>query len=333
MDAKKHRVLFVGAGSIGERHVRCFLATGRVDAGLCEPVDALRNTVAQRYGIGQAWSSVDDALSVAWDAALIATPAHVHIPLARQLAGQGIPVLIEKPLSISLDGVADLAASCAERNLLAAVSYNYRAHPALAAMKAALDDGRFGRIRQLYAVAGQDFAKYRPAYASVYFADPARGGGAIQDAMTHIINMGEWLAGPIDRVCADAAHRHLAEVSVEDTVHVIARHGEVMGAYLLNMYQKPNETSVTAVCERATVRFEVQHSRWRWLEEADGTWHDESFPLERDTWYVCNANAFLDALEGRAASLCSLDEGIRTLRTMLAVRASVQSHAWEAPCL
>lgn len=328
-----HRILIVGTGSIGERHVRCFLATGRVAAGICEPANALREAVALRYGIGEAWSSVEEAISAPWDAALIATPAHTHIPIARKLAGHGIPLLIEKPLSTSLDGVAELATLCEERNILAAVSYNYRAHPAAAAMKAALDSGQFGRINQLYVVQGQEFAKYRPAYASVYFADHAKGGGAIQDALTHLINLGEWLAGPVDTVCADAAHRQLAGVDVEDTVHALARHGDTMASYALNMYQKPNETTVTLVCEKATLRFEVHNSRWRWMEEADTPWHDEDHPLaDRDAWYVRNAHAFLDALEGKAPPLCTLTEGIQTLRTMLAVRAASQSRAWETPC-
>ena len=66
---------------------------------------------------------------------------------------------------------------------MAAVSYNYRAHPALAAMKAALDSGRFGKPKQVYGISGQDIVKYRPAYPDIYFADHAQGGGAIQEAI------------------------------------------------------------------------------------------------------------------------------------------------------
>ena len=37
-----HQTLIIGAGSIGERHLRCFLATGRVQAAFVEPRDELR---------------------------------------------------------------------------------------------------------------------------------------------------------------------------------------------------------------------------------------------------------------------------------------------------
>lgn len=41
--------------------------------------------------------------------------------------------------------------------------------------------------------------------------------------MTHLLNLGEWLASPIDRLTADAAHLALEGVTVEDTVNVLTR--------------------------------------------------------------------------------------------------------------
>ena len=75
------------------------------------------------------------------------------------------------------------------------VAYVYRAHPALMEMKQALDHGRFGRPLQVVAVSGQNFPFYRPAYRQTYYADRATGGGAIQDALTHVVNAAEWLVG------------------------------------------------------------------------------------------------------------------------------------------
>ena len=114
-----------------------------------------------------------------------------------------------------------------QRRATVAVAYVYRSFPALAAMRGALIGGRLGRPVELVAVGGQHFPTYRPAYRQTYYADRATGGGAIQDALTHVLNLGEWLLGPIDRVVADAAHQLLPDVEVEDTVHLLARHGDV----------------------------------------------------------------------------------------------------------
>lgn len=327
--APVHRVLIVGAGSIGERHLRCLRGTGRCEISFVEINDSLRSTIADRYGV-RGHADLDAALAENPTAAVIATPAQTHVPLASKLAERGIHLLIEKPLSTSLDGTDRLRSTIRERNVTAAVAYVYRCHPSLDAMRRAIADGRFGRPVELVAVSGQHFPTYRPAYRSIYYNDHTTGGGAIQDALTHVVNAGEWLVGPIDRLVADTAHQVLDGVAVEDTVHLLARHRDVLASYSLNQHQAPNESTITVVCERGTVRWESHAHRWRWLATPGEPWHDEPLPpLERDTLFIVQANAFLDAVEGRSPVPCSLDEGLQTLRVNLATLASVRSRTWE----
>ena len=324
-----HRILIVGAGSIGERHLRCFGRTGRAITGFCEVNSELRTRIAAAYPSAAAYASVEAAQAENWDAAVIATPANTHIPIARTLVDKGLHLLIEKPLSTSTDGVADLASLAATRGRLAGVAYVHRANPVLSSMRQELASGRFGRPLELVAVCGQHFPAFRPAYREIYYADRSRGGGAIQDALTHIVNVAEWLVGPTTRVLADAEHLALPGVTVEDTVHVLTRHGRVMGSFALNQFQQPNEISLTVVCERGTVRYEPTHCRWRWMTENNGVWHDEAHPpAERDTLFIAQANAFIDAIEGRAPLLCTLEEGLQTLTVNLAMLESSEVESW-----
>jgi predicted dehydrogenase len=322
------RVLIVGAGSIGERHLRCAIQTGRATVSFCEVADALRHTIACRYPVEAAYRNIEDALESTagvWDAAVVATPSHLHIPVALELAGRGIHLLIEKPLSVSTEGVSELASLVRERNAKAAVAYVHRAHPALAGMREAIRSGRFGKPLQLVSISGQNFPAARPAYRTIYFADRAKGGGAIQDALTHSINAAEWLIGPAGRIVADADHQALAGVNVEDTVHLMARHDSVMAAYVLNQYQMPDEFQITVTCEHATLRYEPGTNRWRWMDSPRGQWHDESTgTLERDALFTLQADQFFDCIEGKCEALCTLDEGVQTLRVGLAALRSAE---------
>jgi predicted dehydrogenase len=237
---------------------------------------------------------------------------------------------VEKPLATSLDGVEELARLVRESRRTAAVAYVYRCHPALAAMRAAVADGRFGRPVQIVATCGQDFPLYRPAYREIYYNDRATGGGAVQDALTHVIDAGQWLVGPVDRLVADVDHQVLAGVTVEDTAHVITRHGPVMGSYSLNQHQAPNEVTLTVVGTEGTARFEYHRHRWRWMTEPGGTWTDENRgPLERDELFVRQAGAMLDAVEGGSPPLCSLDEARHALAVNLAILRSAERGEWE----
>lgn len=327
---QRHTVLIIGVGSIGERHLRCFQATGRADVRLVEINPDLRRTVAERYGITQSYGDLDSALQEPPDVAVVATPAQTHIPIATRLAETGVHLLIEKPLSTSEAGIGQLQEIINAKGLVAGVAYVHRAHPLLQAMRQAILEPRFGRPVELVVVTGQNFPTYRPAYRTIYYNNHATGGGAIQDALTHLLNAGEWLIGPIDRLVADAAHQVLEGVEVEDTAHVLARHGGVLASYSLNQHQWPNELTLTVVCEHGAARYEAHAHRWRWMMANEATWHDETIaPLERDTLFIAQASAFLDAVEGVRPPLCSLDEGRQTLRVNLAALASVKTESWQ----
>lgn len=328
--SRRTRILIVGVGSIGERHLRCFAATGRAELSLCELNPALREAIARRYEIAHAFDDFDQGLAARPAAVVICTPAHLHIPLAIRTARAGAHLLIEKPLSTQLAGIDQLRQELAAGKLTAAVAYVYRAHPALAAMREAIAAGRFGQPVEIVASGGQNFPYYRPAYRETYYTDRATGGGAVQDALTHVIDAGQWLVGPVDRLVADVDHKVLSGVAVEDTAHVLARHGQTLGSYSLNQHQAPNESTITVVCTEGTARFEYHRSRWSWMTDPGGQWHEEcADPLERDTLFIRQAEAFLDAMEGRRPPLCSLDEGLQALRVNLAILRSAAQGTWQ----
>lgn len=325
----QHRVLVIGAGSIGERHIRCFLATGRCEVVFVEINETLRRTIAARYSAcGHA--TLEEGIATRPDIAVIATPAHLHVEMATRLAQASVHLLVEKPLSTSEVGIERLVSLVREKKVVAGVAYVYRSHPVLSDMRRAVMSGEFGPPAQIVVVAGQHFPTYRPAYREIYYRDRATGGGAIQDALTHLINAGEWLVGPVTRLVADAAHQVLPGVEVEDTVHVLTRHGSALGSYSLNQHQAPNETSITVICEQGTARFEVHKNSWQCMTSPGGEWKEEiSQPLDRDELFTRQAHLWLDAVEGKHPPTCSLEEGLQTLRVNLAALKSVEAGTWQ----
>ncbi len=324
------RLLVVGGGSIGERHVRCFLQTGRVRVALCDSDARVRDAVASEYGLSETFADFDAALAARPEMAVICTPANLHVPMARQLIDADVPVLIEKPLGTTLAGTDELLKLARVRQVPVAVAYVYRAHPALQAMRDALKSGRFGRPVQLLATSGQHFPFYRPAYREIYYRDRSTGGGAIQDALTHVVNAAEWLVGPVTELVADADHQVLPDVTVEDTVHLIARHSRLLANYSLNQHQPANEGTITVVCDRGMVRFEMHRGRWLWCKTPEEPWHEEpTAPTGRDGLFVRQAESFLAAVDGQAPPLCDLPDGIQTLRVNVAILRSAESRSWE----
>ncbi len=320
----KKNILIIGGGSIGERHVVCFLATGRAEVSLCEISDEVRERVASAHNLSASFASLDEAIAVKPDAAVICAPAHVHMPIASQLIEAGIPVLIEKPLSTSYDDAAEFTRQLAKSGLAAGIAFVYRSHPALQDMhRAIVEKGEFGKVLQISVVAGQHFPFYRPAYREIYFTKHETGGGLIQDMFPHLLNAVEWFAGPMTWVAADADCLALEGIEVEGSLTVIGRHGNAMASYSMNLHQAANETTILIVCEKGTAKFEYTKSHWvATMSPEDEFSVRAEFELERNDMFTNQANAFLDQIEEKSDALCTVEESLSTLKTTLAVLRS-----------
>jgi len=263
-----------------------------------------------------------------YQAVVICTPAPLHVPMARLALKRGMHVLIEKPLSNSLQDVDALLAAGRQAGTATAVAYVFHVYPFLVAAREFIRSGELGPVRQAVMVSGQPFHRLRPAYAKTYYRDHRMGGGAIQDALTHSANWIESVLGPTDSVFCDCAHQVLPGVEVEDTVHVSARNAGVLTSYAMNQFQSPKENAIQFNAERGSVRVEFHNQRWGVLRETDLTWiwHEMRVP-DQDAHFIAQANAFLDQIEGQPARLCTLEAAAQTLRFNLAALASAKADA------
>lgn len=321
----QHSLLVIGCGSIGERHLRCFQKTGRARVAACDTHPELVRKIGTDYAV-EIFSDWQAALARRFDGVVICTPAPFHVAMGTAALEAGSHVLIEKPLSQSLQGIDGLLAARDRVKRTAAVAYTLQSYPILAAAREFLASQPFGPIKQALVTAGQNFPFYRPAYASTYYRDRKMGGGAIQDALTHSVNWVESVIGPTDSVICDCAHQVIPDVEVEDTVHISARsESGALVSYALNQFQSPNENTITFNAARGSVRVEFHHKRWGlWREgDTDWTWQETPVP-DQDTHFTAQANAFLDKVEGRPSPLCSLEAAAQTLRFNLAALASAR---------
>ena len=158
----------VNAAAKGHSDCRCRIDRGTSSALLPEDrPGALVDLRDQSRACGRgsprntsrtSYADLEAALAEHYDAAVIATPAHLHVPMAIRLAEAGVHLLLEKPLSTSMEGIDTLRQVVRDRRLVAAVAYVYRANPVLRAMREAIASGRFGRPVQVVAVSRAAFS-------------------------------------------------------------------------------------------------------------------------------------------------------------------------------
>ena len=135
----------IGLG-FGRAHIPAFQAAGCRVVAVCQRDRAAATAVAERYGVPGVFADWQEMLERAKpEIVVIATPPHLHHPIALRALAQGAHVLCEKPLAMSaVEGRAMLEAA-ARAGRQAMTCFNWRFTAAMQELHARVRDGAVGR--------------------------------------------------------------------------------------------------------------------------------------------------------------------------------------------
>mgnify|MGYP002630701003 FL=1 len=183
------RIVVVGAGRMGVIRAEDLAADGRVD----EIVITNRNPeraaeLAARVGGSIAPWPTDTTDPNAWpiaDGYAVTTTTDTHADIIGALASLGRPLLIEKPLAMSLeetDRIIDLSGDVTMQ-----IGFQRRFDAGIRAIKDAIDSGRLGVLYTMTLTA-HDMTPGSPDYI-------AGSGGTFRDMLVHDLDLARWLSG------------------------------------------------------------------------------------------------------------------------------------------
>ena len=322
------RILIVGLGSIGKRHVRLL---HEIDPKI--EVIVLRHKERQESlapGISQCVTSIDEALNYEPQAAILSNPASLHIDIAKKLVKKGVHLLIEKPISNSSVGVEELIELCKVNNTILMVGYNLRFLPSLLKFRSLLDNNICGRVCSVRTEVGQHLASWRPDsdYRQNVSANAALGGGVLLE-LSHEIDYLRWLFAEIDWVNAIQLKQSNLEIDVEDTAHIILGFdhdlGEVPIVATLNMdfIRHDSTRSCMVIGEKGTLRWNGVEGTVKYFEGGKSEWQllFES-PNERDQSFSSELKHFLNCIATGDAPYITGVDGYVVLKIIDAIRKS-----------
>jgi len=316
------KALVVGCGSIGTRHVRNLRALD-VAVSAFDPDVMRANATCSDVG-ASAVGSLDEGLDDGPELVLVCTPPHLHVEAARRAADAGAHLFIEKPLSHSLEGVADLLDTAAERGRVVCVGYNLRFHAGLQKVKSLLEDGAIGTPLVVRAEVGQYLPTWRPArdYRAGYIVSEATGGGIILDG-SHEIDYVRWLAGEVCRVYCAAAHVSSLEMETEDTAAITLRFAQgAIGEIHLDCIQRGYARGCKIIGEEGTIVWE--YARGVTLIGADGASQEFAIAPDPNEMYVEQMKHVLAVAAGDESPQVDGQTGRRVLEIALAAKRSAQ---------
>lgn len=321
------KVLIIGTGGIGKRHIRGYLKTGRARLSVVEPVEEKRAEALRDYAIEKGYADLREADLKAFDLAVICAPAHVHVPLGMACAEAGVPFMTEKPLAVQMDGVDALIAKVKERRLEVRVGYVRRSAAEVMEMRRQIAQGRLGDLRMGYFNASQEFPKYRPDFQRTYYAKAAMGGGCILDGASHMIDLALWFFGAPAEVSAMYDRLSLTGVECEDCCLIAIRfRSGALVQISMNQFQKPNTNTVEVIGTKGNLMLDM--STLKFADDDSGKWEGKNYmeglkPMEaHEARFALQANLMLDTIEGKPSHMATLEEARLNLMIALAAKQS-----------
>lgn len=210
----------LGCGKIAERHAK-LLAGGHVTGARLQAVcdlDLERATsLGSRHGV-RACTQLGDLMGSDVDAVAILTPSGFHARNIVELSRFGRPIVVEKPMALTLDDADRAIEACDRHGCKLFVVKQNRFNVPVQRVRQAMEAGRFGKLvlgtvrvrwcrRQDY----YDQASWRGTWAN--------DGGVLANQASHHVDLLEWMMGPVNSVYG-LASTALVRIEAEDTAVV-----------------------------------------------------------------------------------------------------------------
>jgi predicted dehydrogenase len=328
---KLQRLLVVGLGSIGTRHVR-LIRTLIPDV----QITVLRHRSCQGLlplGIDHCVTTLEDALLLRPQAAVIANPATHHLEIALPLAQSGVHLLIEKPIAASSSQVSDLIAICQNQGVVLMVAYQLRFLLSLQHFRKLLNQERIGRVYSVRAEIGQFLPDWRPTmdYRQNVSAQANLGGGVLLE-LSHEIDYLRWLFGDVLWVNAVIRKQSALEIDVEDVAYLILGfNNPTSGNHLIaslgmDFLRHDTTRTCTVIGETGTLRWNALTGTVDIFSQGGSTWQTlfVNPTMHRDDAYLAEWHHFLECIYGKETPLISGQDGLAVLQIIEAARRSSQ---------
>jgi UDP-N-acetyl-2-amino-2-deoxyglucuronate dehydrogenase len=213
----------VGAGNIADFHAKAIQSLNNAKlTGICGSNPDKVKTLATKYSCKVFNTTNEIVQSPDVDIIIIATPSGAHLIPANDAAKQGKHVLCEKPLEISLERIDSMIEEHKKHGTSLGGIFNFRFNDAVRVLKYAIDSGRFGTITNasVYVPWWRSNEYYESSWRGTWKLD---GGGALMNQSIHMVDLLQYMVGPVDSLQAYITTLGHPKIEVEDTAVAILK--------------------------------------------------------------------------------------------------------------
>lgn len=325
------KILLVGLGSIGRRHLKNLSALGIrqlavVTKNRCQlPLDALPPFLSFEH--------LEPALAWRPDAVFVCNPTAMHLDAAIAAARAGCHIFLEKPVSHTLEGLDELTELVEKQSLKVQVGFQFRFFPVFQKIKKALERGDLGRVVSAHAHWGEYLPGWHPweDYRASYSAREDMGGGVVL-TLCHPFDYLRWMLGEAEVVSAAGGQLSDLETDTEDVALVSLRfENGAVGSVYLDYVSKPAKHTLQIIGTKGRIEWDADWGSAKVYYSPSDLGSSDEYALrfdtispgkffERNEMFLAEVSDFLDCVRHDRKPACNLNDGIRALDIALAAK-------------
>lgn len=316
----------IGTGAIAAAHAEAL----RTHAGRVETVAVHDLAAARAAAFAEAWripavhTSIDAILDAGVDLVHLCTPPSTHLPIALRCLEAGVNVLVEKPPTLSLAELDQLAAAGTASGAHLATVFQHRFGSGATRLRSLIAAGDLGRslLATCHTLWFRDDAYFQVPWRGKWKTE---GGGPTMGHGIHQFDLLLSVLGDWERVTALAARRS-RPVETEDVSMALAEFTDGTIASVVNSVVSPRQTSSLRFdFERATVELDhlygYDDTDWT-ITPAPGSPAVDWPASTAKSGHADQLAAVLDALDAGAEPPVGIAETRRTMEFVAALYAS-----------
>ncbi len=259
--------------------------------------------------------TVDELIAQQPDFVIIASPASLHATQARPLIAAKVPLLIEKPMVISVEEGKELVYLLAESEVPVAIGYCLRYMPSARIMKQLLEQSKIGSIYNGIVNTGQYLPDWRSIdYRKSVSSQHHLGGGVLLE-LSHEFDYLQWLLGPLDIKHAMLRQSSELETDVEELADVmlVSKQGCVCTVHL-DFLQKKAFRMCTLIGSEGSLEWDLITNSIYCHSSVSSELIYENAKWDTNEMYIDMLEDFINLIEGRANHCVLVEQALNTNR-------------------
>jgi len=323
------KILVVGTGSIGTRHIDNLHRLGHEVYAM--DFNQKNLDKVQPLALG-CFSSLEQALKLKPEVVFICTFSNAHIQIALQCAQAGCHLFIEKPLSTNLKGVKELLKTVRYKKLVSMVGCNMRFHPGIAYLHDLLEKkSEFKKIISAQLEFGYYLPFAKKDYARSYMANKKLGGNIIFDCI-HELDYAVWFFGKPEKVFCSAGKVSKLKMDTHDLAEMLIEFesGSVVLIHL-DYLQHGYSRSCKIISQEASAKWDFSQGKVGVISRKNKEWQwiDKRTELYYNQMYIDEIKYFMKKVKDHQRTFNSIEDAIPVLKLAIAANRSAITGKWE----